>query len=474
MLDKITKRLDNYLTHNKNVLLIGRHGVGKTAIVKDLFSQHFGENYKYFSTATIDPWTDFCGVPNKITDENGDYLDMVMPKYFRKENQVEAIFLDEFNRSPAKVRNACMELLQFKSLNGNKFDNLKVIWACINPEEGDEYEVEKLDPAIRDRFEIIIDMPYLLNINYFKTKYPTFAEGAIEWWQDLDKETQYKVSPRRLEYAIETYDIKGDLHDVLDKSLNISKLTDAFKNGTLKSQLDKLKQIKDESEILKTLKKSTNLMTAIKENLNNQDYVEKFAHLLPEEVIVEKAPLNFDLCTHIKTHSNKFETSLISTLDGMGCFKKSDFRVVTTLIAKEFPNNNYDSRKRIKLKKILKVLPDLNNSTITQSEVPALQNLLTVVGEYVRRCNANTVNKDDKELNFFEKFSNIRKMNISQSLGLSFDYRLDYYLNNFEAQQENNKKVQAFNMQGQVLTQNSNQTWTVMSPTGPVSGVITT
>ena len=43
--------------------------------------------------------------------------------------------MDEFSRAHKKVRNAVMELIQFKSINGRKFKNLKIVWAAINPDD---------------------------------------------------------------------------------------------------------------------------------------------------------------------------------------------------------------------------------------------------------------------------------------------------------------------------------------------------
>ena len=65
----------------------------------------------------------------KKTDDNGNsYLDLVRPQEFQ-DDEVEAIFMDEFSRHK-KVRNAVMELIQFKSINGRKFKNLKIVWAA--------------------------------------------------------------------------------------------------------------------------------------------------------------------------------------------------------------------------------------------------------------------------------------------------------------------------------------------------------
>ncbi|MGH2612900.1 MAG: ATP-binding protein, partial [Rhabdochlamydiaceae bacterium] len=78
-------KLDFWFKNNFNVLFIGKHGVGKTALVNDCFVNRnglvLGESFLYFSTPTLDPWVDFVGVPKEVKDENGiTYLDLVRPK----------------------------------------------------------------------------------------------------------------------------------------------------------------------------------------------------------------------------------------------------------------------------------------------------------------------------------------------------------------------------------------------------------
>lgn len=165
-------KLASFYNNRQNVLLIGKHGVGKTAMIKKVFEDAgliLGESYLYFSASTLDPWTDLIGVPKEIIDEDGDrVLDFVRPKALSKNSKIEAIFFDEYNRAPKKIRNAIMELIQFKSINGKKFPNLKVVWAAINPETEEEiYDVEKLDPAQKDRFEIPLPIPYECDSDYF-------------------------------------------------------------------------------------------------------------------------------------------------------------------------------------------------------------------------------------------------------------------------------------------------------------------
>ena len=59
---------DFWIENNLNVLLRGKHGVGKTAMVVDAFERN-NLKYKYFSASTMDPWVDFIGVPKEKTDD---------------------------------------------------------------------------------------------------------------------------------------------------------------------------------------------------------------------------------------------------------------------------------------------------------------------------------------------------------------------------------------------------------------------
>lgn len=216
-------KLGRYLDAGFNVLLEGSHGLGKTAIIKEIFESR-SLNWKYFSAATMDPWIDFIGVPKTVTKNGTDVLELVKQEEFAND-QIEAIFFDEFNRAHPKVMNAVMELIQFKSINGKKFNNLKVVWAAINPyDEDGTYSVEQLDPATKDRFQIQIKMPLELNTAYLIKTHGEIARPFIKWWNELPKELKFQVSPRRLDYAIQVYSVSGDLRDTLISTSNVKKL----------------------------------------------------------------------------------------------------------------------------------------------------------------------------------------------------------------------------------------------------------
>lgn len=233
----LTNKLNHYFEKGFNCLLRGDHGVGKTALVMECFEKQglvIGESALIFSASTMDPWVDFIGIPKEVTKDGNTYLDFILPKHFA-EDKVEAIFFDEFNRSHKKTRNAVMELIQFKSINSRKFNNLKVVWAAINPSDSEthEYDVEVLDPAQEDRFHISLNVPFVPDLSYFTKKYgKKIAEGIVHWWRRIPKEIQKKVSPRRLEYAIEVSIADGDLADVLPAKSNPRRLANILMHGS--------------------------------------------------------------------------------------------------------------------------------------------------------------------------------------------------------------------------------------------------
>lgn len=282
-------KLDFWIQNNYNVLLCGKHGVGKSARIIEAFNRN-NLKWLYFSAATLDPWVDFVGVPKETKDANGNtYLDLVRPKHFA-EDEVEAIFMDEYNRAPAKIRNATMELLQFKSINGKKFKNLKMIWAAINPEKdlnddsAPEYDVETLDPAQKDRFEIHVEVPYKPDITYFKNKYgDDIGKTAVSWWNDLNDKEKDEVSPRRLDYAIGLYVKNGDLRDVLNKKINVSKLVGELKNGNFREQMENIYKNRDLEKASSFIKDENSYNNTIKYILQDKNKLDFFFKYVPEE-----------------------------------------------------------------------------------------------------------------------------------------------------------------------------------------------
>lgn len=283
-------KLEFWAKNKYNVCLAGRHGVGKTGQVKSLFNRLYGElgvDWLYFSASTMDPWVDFIGVPKEKTAEDGTtYLGLVRPEVFARD-QVKAIFLDEYNRAPKKIRNAVMELIQFGSINGHKFENLEVVWTAINPPEEDEdisYDVEEVDPAQLDRFHVYVEVPYAVSRPYFVSKYgKDNGAAAVEWWNALNKKTKDLVSPRRLDYAIDCFIKGGDVRDILSKQVNATELLYVLSEGSIKETLNNLLKNEDKESATSKLQDENFYKLSIKAIMKNPDFVKFFVPLMPDE-----------------------------------------------------------------------------------------------------------------------------------------------------------------------------------------------
>lgn len=279
--------LDLWIKLGRNVLFTGKHGVGKTTKVIDAFNRN-NLKWMYFSASTMDPWTDFVGVPRVKTDEQGDFLEYILPKLIA-DDTIEAFFFDEFNRAPKRVRNAVMELIQFKSINGRKLKNLKIVWAARNPEDEEEtYDVEKLDPAQADRFPIHCDVPYELDLPYFNKKYgEDWSLACKEWWYALSPQLKDQVSPRKLDDALSYQKDGGDIGHVLPSKTNVSALRIRLLKGSYLSQLSKVLDTENSEAISKWLKVENN-WAGVKDQIltksQNLLYVLEYA---PKDKIVQ-------------------------------------------------------------------------------------------------------------------------------------------------------------------------------------------
>ena len=278
------QRLKFWLDNDLNVLFSGRHGVGKSSIIKQVMDRE-GLNWKYFSAATMDPWVDFIGIPREKKEGDTSYLELIRPRGFA-DDDVEALVIDEFNRSHKKVRNAVMELIQFKSINGHRFENLRVVWAVINParDDGFRYDVQPLDPAQRDRFQVHVEIPYQVNREYFAEKFGAqTAAAAVEWWEALPQRTKHGVSPRRLDYALELHQMGGSLRDALPRQANPRSLLDRIDIGSVEVRLQSLYQRGGDDEIRAFFEVENQYRSAIDLVVEDRDYLARFLPCLPEE-----------------------------------------------------------------------------------------------------------------------------------------------------------------------------------------------
>jgi len=396
---QLSTKIDFWIKNNLNVLFIGRHGVGKTGMVKQAFERH-NLNYRYFSASTMDPWVDFVGVPkektenpmpkdleiikelaslnvdiaiewvvanwklsecsaNRIVDhainrnQGNTYLDLVRPETFAT-GDIEALFFDEYNRSPKKVRNAVMELIQFKSINGKKFPNLRFVWAAVNPDDDPtaSYDVEQLDPAQQDRFQIINVVEYKPDVTWFRNRYGNkHADSAIQWWEELPEDQKNHVSPRRLQYALDMYINKGDVRDVLPINVNASKLSSILNSGPIIEKLEALYKSKNADDANAFLANENNYTSAMKLITKSETLMSYFIPLIPKEKMSKEMAEDDKICRHI-----------IGNLDKVPIFKSA---------CKEILQAKSNDRLCRKIKRALTENEELNDS-FTKMKAPKI------------------------------------------------------------------------------------------------------
>lgn len=216
-------KLDFWINNCLNVLLIGKHGIGKTEKIKGAIKRNKIKNALYFSCATLDPWVDFIGVPKEKEKDGVQYLGLVRPKAFAT-GDVEFIFLDELNRAKPAVQNAVLELINSGSINGKKFKNLRCIMAAINPpakkHTDTQYHTEDLDPAMITRFPIRYEVPFDLDKEYFdKAHGKKVYEKLRPWWLALPEDLKDEFPPRSIDYTLKVLALGGDISDCLPERI---------------------------------------------------------------------------------------------------------------------------------------------------------------------------------------------------------------------------------------------------------------
>lgn len=147
-----TKELHNLLEStppSHNIMLSGKHGIGKSKIITDFFTAKGQKVVTLFLGQMSDPG-DLIGLPNK-DGETGKTIFMP-PYWFPTDNQPVVLFLDELNRARPEILQAIMDLALNRKLAGRELPAGSRIVSAVN--DGEEYQLTDLDPALVSRFNI--------------------------------------------------------------------------------------------------------------------------------------------------------------------------------------------------------------------------------------------------------------------------------------------------------------------------------
>lgn len=177
----------------QNILLVGKHGIGKSEIITRHFEDQGIPVIALFLGQMSDPG-DLIGLPNK--DETTGKTEFMPPYWFPTDDQPVVLFLDEMNRARPEILQSVMDLSLNRKLAGRSLPAGSRVIAAVN--DGEEYQLTDLDPALVSRFNV-----------YF------FSPTVGEW---LFWAKQHDVDPRVITFIEEH-------PDELEKNVDINKGT---------------------------------------------------------------------------------------------------------------------------------------------------------------------------------------------------------------------------------------------------------
>ncbi len=133
----------------QNIMLIGRHGIGKSQILTNHFEAKGMTVITLFLGQMSDPG-DLLGLPTK--DEHTGKTNFMPPYWFPIDGTPIVLFLDELNRARPEILQTVMDLVLNRKLAGRPLPKgSRIISAC---NDGEEYQLTFLDPALVSRFNI--------------------------------------------------------------------------------------------------------------------------------------------------------------------------------------------------------------------------------------------------------------------------------------------------------------------------------
>lgn len=140
--------LKTFKDQRVSILLRGKHGIGKSQIVKQ-FAESVGMRCIDRRLSQMSEG-DMIGLP-KLEDG--------VTRFYPAEFIMQAcdgpvvLFLDELNRAAPEVIQSAFQLVLDRELNGNTLHPDTLVFAAINATH--EYQVNEMDPALVDRFWVV-------------------------------------------------------------------------------------------------------------------------------------------------------------------------------------------------------------------------------------------------------------------------------------------------------------------------------
>lgn len=138
----------------QNIMICGKHGVGKSKIIENFFTKLGKKVVTFFCSQAADPG-DIIGLPH-LNEQTGK-TEFALPWWFPNDNTPIVLFLDELNRARPEILQVVMDLTLNRKLAGKALPRGSQIISAINT--GDEYQLTDLDPALVSRFNVYNFVP---------------------------------------------------------------------------------------------------------------------------------------------------------------------------------------------------------------------------------------------------------------------------------------------------------------------------
>lgn len=151
---KEINKIYDYSPNDQAIMLVGHHGCGKSESVTSYWSERGYRVIPIFLGQLADAG-DLLGLP-KISVINGvEVTDFKLPSWWPQDsNEKVVLFLDEINRAKPEIMQVVMDLVLNRKLAGRTLPSDCRIISAINPPSDSVYDVEDLNPALLDRFNI--------------------------------------------------------------------------------------------------------------------------------------------------------------------------------------------------------------------------------------------------------------------------------------------------------------------------------
>ncbi len=150
------------LASEEPLLLIGPHGSAKSFLLERL-AQALDLEYRFYNASLIN-YDDLVGIPIPSEDRKSlHYIGTPSAVW-----DAEVVFIDEINRTRPELQNKLFPIIHERRVQGVRLEKLRYRWSAMNPPptaEGADDEIdtylgaEPLDPALADRFSLIIEVP---------------------------------------------------------------------------------------------------------------------------------------------------------------------------------------------------------------------------------------------------------------------------------------------------------------------------